>query len=162
MGGNLRNWVVFFSKKFFFGKFFENFWSFLLIGWNQNCNLSHFEKGIECAIKFPIKVYNLEFWNYARKHVFWALKIEKKPKKTFILKKNPFFWGIAENLRRCSLFFCSWVILTEQKRKKGMGKNFFCLKIEYFYIWTLLAFWENAFIWLKTCNEINLIWRQIF
>ena len=121
----LRIWVIFFFTEKFFGYFFWNFSFCFLIGWKQNCSFCYLTTASDSSWNFRSRfiIWNSEIMR--ENMFFWALKIEKKTKKTFILKKNPFPWGIAENLRRCFLFLVVESFEQNKNEKKAWERTFF-------------------------------------
>ena len=129
----LRIWVIFFFTEKFFGYFFWNFSFCFLIGWKQNCSFCYLTTASDSSWNFRSRfiIWNSEIMR--ENMFFWALKIEKN----VYFEKKSVSLRYSRKSSEVFLISCSWVIWTEQKRKKGMGKNFFLfLKIGYFNFWT--------------------------
>ena len=129
----LRTWVVFFFTEKIFGYFLWNFSFCFLIGWKQNCSFCYLTTASDSSWNFRSRfiIWNSEIMR--ENMFFWALKIEKN----VYFEKKSVSLRYSRKSSEVFLISCSWVIWTEQKRKKGMGKNFFLfLKIGYFNFWT--------------------------
>ena len=146
----LRIWVIFFFTEKFFGYFFWNFSFCFLIGWKQNCSFCYLTTASDSS------------WHFRSRFIIWNSEIMRenmfferwKSKKTFILKKNPFPWGIAENLRRCFLFLVV-ESFEQNKNKKRHGKElFFIFENRIFQFLNLACVLRECFNMIK-----NLQWN---
>ena len=117
----LRIWVIFFFTEKFFGYFFWNFSFCFLIGWKQNCSFCYLTTASDSS------------WNFRSRFIIWNSEIMRenmffdrwKSKKNVYFEKKSVSLRYSRKSSELFLISCSWVIWTEQKRKKRHGKELF-------------------------------------